>query len=264
MNILKKAGLLVATTIAAPSVAQADEGKGLTLSFGLGMEGLSDPDLTFIDGGIDSNLDTTANNDVVVTKLETKSAAGFHGGIGYDFGDVRFELNGSYARHKAKALQIKSVNGTAVTSLTAADVSDFVDFVSDEGAGTINASNVAITGNTFRLTNGSLAKVRNVAVTADLYYDIPTGSKVTPYVGAGVGVGGQHIKFFGEDEGFTKLTWKLAAGANYAISDKASISADFSYRQTGKGKFIGADEEFETRVGKTKTTSFGLSLRFKL
>lgn len=258
MKFIHKIGVLAAATFAAPGIAHAEEDKGFTLSFGTGIEGLSDPDLAFIDAGADGQLGT-ADDDVLETEFDTKSAIAFSGGLGYDFGDVRFEVKASYSRHKVNGLSIKSFNGTPVATLTASDVEDFADLAFDDSD--FDTANATVSGNKISLTNGSIAKVRNVAVTADIYYDIPTGSKFTPYVGAGVGIGGQHIKTFGSDEGFTKLSWKLAAGASYALSDKVTISADYSYRQTGKGKLIGSDPTFETRVGKTKTSNLGISLR---
>jgi opacity protein-like surface antigen len=253
-----KLALLGTTFFAAPGIAHASEGKGLTLAFGPSIEGLSDPELAFVDAGSDGKLGT-ADDDTVVTSLSTPSAVGLRAGIGYDFGDIRVEVNASYSRHKAKSLKIKSFNGIAVTNLSAGDVQDFADFAFDDAD--VDPASLTISGNAISSTSGSIAKVRNVAATANVYYDIPTGGKVTPYVGAGVGIGGQHIKSFDSDEGFTKLTWKLSAGASYAISEKVSIVADYSYRQTGKGKLIGSDNTFETRVGKTKTHSLGVSLR---
>jgi opacity protein-like surface antigen len=249
-----------ATVFSFTGIAKADENKGITFSFGTGLESLTDPDLTFVDAGIDGVL-STPDDDVVETSLDAKNAIAFHGGIGYDFGNVRLELSASYSRHKSNNLQIKSVNAVAVTTLTPTDLQDFADFALEDAD--IDPANVTVAGNTVSLKSGSIAKIRNVAATVDVYYDIPTGGKISPYIGAGVGVGGQHIKFFGTDEGFTKLTWKLSAGASYAISDKVSISADYTYRQTGKGKLIGADPTFETRVGKTKTSNLGVSVRFK-
>jgi opacity protein-like surface antigen len=258
MKLHNKIGLLATSFFAAPGIAHADDGKGFTLDLGVGLAGLSDPDLTFVDGGGDGVVGN-ADDDVLETSFDTQSAVAFHGGLGYDFGDVRVAVNASYSRHKVKSLELKSLNGSAITAISTSDVQDLADFAFDEAD--VDAAALTVTGNRIGLTNGSIAKVRNVAVTADIFYDIPTGSKVTPYVGAGVGIGGQHIKTFGSDEGFTKLSWKLAAGANYAISDQVSISADYSFRQTGGGKLIGSDPSFETRVDKTKTHTFGVSLR---
>src|SRR3546814_6040140 len=116
------------------------------------------------------------------TKLNTKSSATFGGELGYDFGGVRVGLELAYQRNKVKGSTLKSLNGTAIT---AEDLSDVV-----EGLGELDIisvddlDGVDINGTTISATNGSVAKLRQLAVMANVTYDIPLGGNTfKPYVG---------------------------------------------------------------------------------
>src|SRR3546814_5472836 len=61
---------------------------------------------------------------------------------------------------------------------------------------------VDINGTTISATNGSVAKLRQLAVMANVTYDIPLGGNTfKPYVGVGLGAVGSHLKALGEDDG---------------------------------------------------------------
>lgn len=74
---------------------------------------------------------------------------------------------------------------------------------------------------------GKLA--RSQAVLANVYYDVKTGTLVTPYAGVGAGVG-----FVGGD---TNFAWNLRAGLAVDITD--SIKADLGYRYVQMGEVNG-------------------------
>src|SRR3546814_9957516 len=85
-----------------------------------------------------------------------------------------------------KGITLKSLNGTAIT---AEDLSDVV-----EGLGELDIisvddlDGVDINGTTISATNGSVAKLRQLAVMANVTYDIPLGGNTfKPYVGVGLG-----------------------------------------------------------------------------
>src|SRR3546814_20903703 len=82
-----------------------------------GVADLNNPDFAIIDT-------SSAPNNRLDTKLNTKSAATFGGELGYDFGGVRVGLELAYQRNKGKGITLKSLTGTA---LTAEDLSDVVD-----------------------------------------------------------------------------------------------------------------------------------------
>src|SRR3546814_12486078 len=134
---------------------------------------LNNPDFAIIDTWSEPNnrLDT---------KLNTKSAATFGGELGYDFGGVRVGLELDYQRNKVKGITLKSLNGTAIT---AEDLSDVV-----EGLGELDIISVDhligvdINGTTISATHGSVAKLRQLAVTAYVTYDIQLrGNTHKPY-----------------------------------------------------------------------------------
>lgn len=81
--------------------------------------------------------------------------------------------------------------------------------------------------------------------TANFFYDIPTGTKFTPYVGAGLGA----IRFTANDitlpgfppthGGNTLFTYKLMAGVSYALTDAWRVL--LGYRFMGMG-----EQDYET------------------
>ena len=72
----------------------------------------------------------------------------------------------------------------------------------------------------------------------NLYYNIPTGIALTPYIGAGVGLAHNKATLTDDIVKYSKsdwsFAWQLAAGLNYAITD--NWVADLGYRYTDYGK----------------------------
>ena len=82
----------------------------------------------------------------------------------------------------------------------------------------------------------------------NVYYDIDTGTKFTPYVGGGIGYA--HLKNktkvagvsdFGDissssSESENNFAWNLGAGVAYALNDKISIDAGYRYTDYGNVK----------------------------
>src|SRR3546814_2303164 len=87
--------------------------------------------------------------------------------------------------------------------------SDLLDIISVD-----DLDGVDINGTTISATNGSVAKLRQLAVMANVTYDIPLGGNTfKPYVGVGLGAVGSHLKALGEDDGSVRFAWQLRAGA---------------------------------------------------
>src|SRR3546814_14422963 len=100
--------------------------------------------------------------------------------------DTLFPYTTLFRSNKVKGITLKSLNGTAIT---AEDLSDVV-----EGLGELDIisvddlDGVDINGTTISATNGSVAKLRQLAVMANVTYDIPLGGNTfKPYVGVGLG-----------------------------------------------------------------------------
>lgn len=89
----------------------------------------------------------------------------------------------------------------------------------------------------------------------NLYYDIDTGTKLTPYVGAGIGLAHIDAKssydhpgaaYSHVNESDTKFAWQLSAGAAYALTD--NLAVDLGYRYTDLGSIKG-DSSFYDASG---------------
>ncbi|MFE3835965.1 OmpW/AlkL family protein [Pseudogemmobacter sonorensis] len=78
---------------------------------------------------------------------------------------------------------------------------------------------------------GEIGETKHLPPTLSVNWHIPTGGKLTPFVGVGV----NYTKFFEESSILGELKLKesfgLAAtlGATYAISDRAAVRADLRY-----------------------------------
>jgi len=58
------------------------------------------------------------------------------------------------------------------------------------------------------------------------YYDFGTWGNVTPYVTTGIGIAWFNGEGFDSDH---SMVWKLGAGADYAVNDKWSVGARYTY-----------------------------------
>lgn len=251
MNRIVYFTIFASTILATPAFAQDEADKGVYVQIRTGVADLNNPDFAIIDTSI-------TPNDRLDTKLNTKSAWAFGGELGYDFGSVRAGLEIAYQRNKVKGIALKSLNGTAIT---ADDVGDIAETLEDY----YDLDDIEIDGTTISATNGSAAKLRQLAVMANVTYDIPIGGdRFKPYVGVGLGAAGSHIKALGEDDGSIRFAWQLRAGAAVTVARGVDLTADYTYRQTGSGKLNFGDDDLEYRLGKTKASLFQVGLRFTL
>lgn len=104
------------------------------------------------------------------------------------------------------------------------------------------------------------ADVKSWAVMANVYYDIPTGTAITPYVGAGLGVavntiddvtysiGAGRIHENGHTK--TRFAWSLQAGAAYAVT--SNVKVDLGYRYIDLGSFETGGSSTVGPVAKTE------------
>ncbi|PNU02629.1 P44/Msp2 family outer membrane protein [Novosphingobium guangzhouense] len=221
------------------------------MSLRTGISDLNNPDFTVTD---------PESGDELQTRLETKSAWLIAGEIGYDFGPVRFGVDLSYSRNKVRGLDLRSVNGTAIT---ADDVEDIVDTLIDaEILYPEDFEGAEIDGTTIRSTSGSIAKLRQIGVMANLTYDIPVSDTIRPYVGVGLGAVGTHVKALGEDDGSIRFAWQARAGVAFQLSPAVALTADYTYRQASAGRLQFGDGEVEYRLGKTKASQIAAGVRF--
>ena len=82
--------------------------------------------------------------------------------------------------------------------------------------------------------------VENNSVMINAYYDINTGTKLTPYVGAGIGMA--HLKATAKyDDGKdskskNNFAWQVGAGVAYALTDNVVLDAGYRYTDAGDVK----------------------------
>ncbi len=104
------------------------------------------------------------------------------------------------------------------------------------------------------------AKWKDRSLSLNAYYDIPTNTKITPYVGAGVGVAFLRFKDFEEKHKSTEFTWQVGAGVSYALNDKWNL--DVGYRYIKNGDFSMTDVEDYKYDIETARQQFYLGARF--
>ncbi len=96
--------------------------------------------------------------------------------------------------------------------------------------------------------DGDKIKVQNNSIMLNAYYDIDTGTKFTPYVGAGLGMA--HLKLK-SDDGFKKssneFAWQLGAGVSYAATDNVSVDLGYRYVDNGSFSWNETDEDGSSR-----------------
>ena len=74
-------------------------------------------------------------------------------------------------------------------------------------------------------------RIKVLAGLANAYYDFDTGTKLRPFVGAGVGIGQVKLDGGAVDDDDTGFAYQLQTGVAYPINDK--LSAQIGYRYLG-------------------------------
>lgn len=77
----------------------------------------------------------------------------------------------------------------------------------------------------------------------NLWYDVPTGTPFTPYLGGGLGVAiiSADISSFGiqiVDDDDTVLAWQFGAGLGYSISPTVTVFGDYRFVMTQDPSFV--------------------------
>lgn len=110
--------------------------------------------------------------------------------------------------------------------------------------------------------------VENKFAMINAYYDINTGTKFTPYIGAGIGIAhleAQEEGFYVEKDGSKRpaiasdsrntFAWQIGAGVSYALNDNFNV--DFGYRYIDEGHVSYRDA---SSINKYEAKSHELSL----
>lgn len=86
---------------------------------------------------------------------------------------------------------------------------------------------------------GSRGETRVIAGMGNLYYDMPTGGALTPYIGGGIGAADVQFENYGTnatgtvlDDGETVFAYQGMAGLNFAVTNNLSLNAEYRYFAT--------------------------------
>ncbi len=189
----------------------------------------------------------------------------------------------------ANAIELKQyVSG----KLTYSDASHDIKWVSEDEAGTDKFSDNVFGGSlaygvktgavrtelelnikqdaekTYHDEDGSTKmSMENNSIMLNVYYDIDTGTKFTPYVGAGIGASRlkASLKYNDLDGAFngskskTNFAWQIGAGVSYAMTDNLALDAGYRYTDAGEVKWYNNDSNNEWEA---KSHEFLLGARY--
>lgn len=121
-----------------------------------------------------------------------------------------------------------------------------------------------VTGLTSSNGSGSLDAA---SIMANVYYDVPTGTKLTPFIGAGIGgidvsadkIRGSGVTYSNDDQ-FT-FGYQGIVGAAYALNDNLSIKADYRYLRSTDTK-LSEDPSWGTGSAKGDYVSHSILVGF--
>ena len=146
---------------------------------------------------------------------------------------------------------------------------------------TVKESAVLTTDAALKAANDALAKakgtkvisgsVTSIDVAAGVYYDVDTGSPVTPYLGVGGGMSQVTVKAKEEvsplkldhDDYLWALSFQVAAGIGYEVTEELTVSLGYRLVGTLEGQF----SKYKTTKRKTAMTlnhNVELGLRYSL
>lgn len=254
---------LLAAAATTPALAADGDGQGFYVQLRGGYQGIQSPKGTFFDeagtfGGSEvADAVIPTGSDTVGVKFHAKGGATIGADLGYDFGPVRAELGLTYGRNKLNGITIRSINGAAPSGLTDADAQDFCDYLAGGEEGptcTIKNGNDVSSG-------GSFAKLRQIGAMASLWYDIPTGLPIEPYVGAGIGAVGYHVETADDGDGKVRFAWQIGGGVAYKLNSHIALTVDYRYRQV-KGATLFAEDGAGLALGSLHTSLLSGGVRF--
>ncbi|MGF1675029.1 MAG: outer membrane protein [Rivularia sp. (in: cyanobacteria)] len=121
----------------------------------------------------------------------------------------------------------------------------------------------------FELIELSKGRINSTAVSVNGYYDIPTGSKLRPYVGAGVGINFPGSTKLSVDEdtltfsgGKSGLNLQGKVGVQYEVTKKGNIFAEAKYRHVAGNSSKSKDFE-DLRINYNSTDNFSLNIGYR-
>ncbi len=180
----------------------------------------------------DPDWDTTVSSTAYGGSADLDSdGAAYELGIGYDFGNWRTDLTYSVSEHDLDSCTETKQSAACATG--------------GQGSGDLN---------TFM---------------ANVYYDIETESKFTPYLGAGIGtteISPDNIKVAGTEYDLKSedtTTYQLKAGVSYEVSEKVNLLGEATYRKYDDIKTSTDVANVEFNVDEISSWSFLFGARYR-
>ncbi|MDX2479474.1 MAG: outer membrane beta-barrel protein [Desulfuromusa sp.] len=89
--------------------------------------------------------------------------------------------------------------------------------------------------------------VTTLSLMGNTYYDFATGSNLTPFIGAGIGVANikADMDLIGNEDD-TVFAYQIAAGGSLAINKNLSVDLQYRYFGTADPDFDGLEAEYNT------------------
>lgn len=124
---------------------------------------------------------------------------------------------------------------------------------------------------------GVKTSIRLQTAMLNAWYDIPTGTALTPYLGGGIGVafirhkstaienpGTDDQEVINNSKNFSNFAWSLGGGVAYNINDNWALDVGYRYIDAGDHKmhYKGADSFLFTQIDKIESHDIMLGFRY--
>ena len=207
----------------------------------------------FVSGAYSAAL--PAERDILLDQSNTVAIGtgiGFLGGqigVGYAIAGFRPEISVGYRTASVDSLTAKKLFGQT-TDVALKPVNDVLAKGGDQISGSVTSIDLA----------------------AGVYYDIDTGTEITPYVGVGGGMSHVTVKVketvslpaaerLDHDDYLWALSFQAAAGIGYAVMEDLTVTLGYRLIGTLEGQFSKYDKSMR-KTGMTLNHNVELGLRY--
>ncbi len=234
---------------------------------------------------------------------EYNDAVGIRAGFGYHVGSgLRLEFTGeSVLNSEFNGTGSRTFSGSRdviVTRLVGGVLTPFTDTVFFDSSGNVTGTTTGeYTDPTIAPIDGTETIDASYSASNFMingYYDLPTMGTITPYVGAGIGAArinysetrtwdciadateacgvpagttGTPVEDYvalDYDATYWRLSWQVAAGVAFKVSDKASIDVGYSYLNMGDGQKLNYADGTAIETGGITIHRINVGLRYEI